>query len=155
MFAEGCCQAAAALDLLGSGAMGRALASRPLDLPHAGRECVVLLVDDDDGFRSALAENLREDGYAVVEYAAAQEVPPLGGLSDVSVLVTDYDMPGTDGLAFADRFHAVHPLVPIIMVTGSCTRHLQAAAAARGFVSLLPKPFHYDKLFRLLPRSSS
>jgi two-component system C4-dicarboxylate transport response regulator DctD len=148
------CEVAAALDLLGSGAMGRALASRPCGVPEAQSECVVLLVDDDDGFRSALAENLRDDGYAVIEYAAAQEVPPLGGLSDVSVLVTDYDMPGTDGLAFADRFHSVHPRVPIIMVTGSCAAHLHAQAAARGFVSLLSKPFRYDKLHNLLPQLS-
>jgi len=132
--------------------MGRALASCPCGVNHVDRECIVLLVDDDESFRSALAENLRDDGYGVIEYAAAQEVPPLGGLTAVSVLVTDYDMPGTDGLSFADRFHAAHPRVPIIMVTGSCTTHLQAQAAARGFVSLLPKPFQYDTLHRLLPQ---
>lgn len=132
--------------------MERVLASRPGDVHLADRECVILLVDDDESFRSALAENLRDDGYAVIEYAAAQEVPPLGGLTEVSVVVTDYDMPGTDGLAFADRFHAAHPRVPIIMVTGSCATHLQTQATARGFFSLLPKPFPYDRLYRLLPQ---
>ena len=134
--------------------MGRAVASSPCTVHQADRESIVLLVDDDDSFRSALAENLRDDGYEVIEYAGAQDVPPLGALTHVSIVVTDYDMPGTDGLAFADRFHAAHPTVPIIMVTGSCTTSLQALAAARGFVALLSKPFQYDKLYRLLSQCS-
>ncbi|MBP1687304.1 MAG: two component, sigma54 specific, transcriptional regulator, Fis family [Deltaproteobacteria bacterium] len=142
------------MDLLRWGAMGHALASRPYGVQNADHECVVLLVDDDEGFRSALAEHLRDDGYAVIEYAAAQDVPAFGGLGEVHVVVTDYDMPGTDGLSFADRFHAVHPRVPIIMVSGSCSTHLQTQAAARGFVALLPKPFQYDSLHRLLPQLS-
>jgi len=142
--------ATAALDLLRSSHMARTLASCPCGFAHADRDGIVLLVDDDECFRSALAENLRDDGCKVIEYSAAQEVPPLVGLTDVSVVVTDYEMPGTDGLAFADRFHAAHPRVPIIMVTGWCTSQLEAEAATRGFISLLPKPLQYDKLHRLL-----
>ena len=112
---------------------------------------MVLLLDDDENFRNALAENLREDGYDVVEYGTAHELP-LTALGQVQVLVTDYDMPGTNGLTFADSFHAAYPDVPIIMVTGACTKNLEAQAAARGFVSLLRKPLEYDKLHTLLHR---
>lgn len=111
---------------------------------------MVLLLDDDESFRNALAENLRDDGYKVVEYATAHELPPLTTLGEVRVLVTDYDMPGTNGLTFADSFHAAYPAVPIIMVTGACTKNLEAQTAARGFVSLLRKPLEYDKLHSLL-----
>ncbi len=111
---------------------------------------MVLLLDDDESFRNALAENLRDDGYKVVEYATAHELPPLTTLGEVRVLVTDYDMPGTNGLTFADSFHAAYPAVPIIMVTGACTKNLEAQTAARGFVSLLRKPLEYDKLHNLL-----
>lgn len=114
------------------------------------RESLVLLLDDDEGFRHALAENLRDDGYEVIEYATAHEVPPLAAFEDVRVVVTDYDMPGTDGLSFADTFHAVHPTVPIIMVTGAYSTHLEAQAAARGVVSVLQKPLEYDRLHSLL-----
>ena len=117
-------------------------------------EWVVLLLDDDEGFRNALAENLRDDGYHVTEYATAHEVPPLTALSEVRAVVTDYDMPGTNGLTFADMFHAVYPNVPIIMVTGVCTKSLEAQAAVRGFVSLLHKPIEYDQLYHLLHQTS-
>jgi DNA-binding NtrC family response regulator len=114
----------------------------------------VVLLDDDEGFRSALAENLRDDGYHVVEYATAHEIPPLTALDEVRVVVTDYDLPGTNGLTFADTFHAVYPNVPIILVTGVCTRSLEAQAAARGFVCLLRKPIEYDTLYHLLHQTS-
>ena len=120
--------------------------------PH--KQTIVLL-DDDESFRNALAENLRDDGYDVVEYATAREVPPLNALGEVGVVVTDYDMPGTNGLTFADSFHAVYPNVPIIMVTGVCTKNLETQAAARGFVCLLRKPIQYDQLQGLLYQTSS
>jgi two-component system C4-dicarboxylate transport response regulator DctD len=110
----------------------------------------VLLLDDDDGFRNALAESLRDDGYDVAEYTTAYEVPPLTALGEVRAVVTDYDMPGTNGLIFADRFHAMYPNVPIIMVTSACTKNLEAQAAARNFVSLLRKPIEYGQLYHLL-----
>ena len=121
--------------------------SYPAAAPPHG---TVLLLDDDDSFRNALAENLRDDGYNVAEYTTAHEVPPLTALGEVRAVVTDYDMPGTNGLIFADMFHAVHPNVPVIMVTSACTKTLEAQAAARDFVSLLRKPIEYGQLYHLL-----
>jgi FixJ family two-component response regulator len=109
----------------------------------------VLLLDDDESFRNALAESLRDDGFAVIEYSTACDVPPLTALGEISVVVTDYDMPGTDGLAFADKVRATCPGVPIIMVTGCCTVSLEDLAAARG-VRLLRKPLEYEILHNLL-----
>jgi CheY-like chemotaxis protein len=86
----------------------------------------------------------------VAEYTTAYEAPPLTALGEVIAVVTDYDMPGTNGLVFADRFHAMYPNVPIIMVTGACTKNVEAQAAARNFVSLLHKPIEYRQLYHLL-----
>jgi DNA-binding NtrC family response regulator len=120
----------------------------------AGPRGTVLLLDDDESFRNALAENLRDDGYNVAEYTTAHEVPPLAALGAVRALVTDYDMPGTNGLIFADMFHAAYPNVPVIMVTSACTKSLKAQAAARDFVSLLRKPIEYGQLYHLLHQAS-
>jgi len=37
----------------------------------------VLLLDDDDAFRTALTELLRDDGHTVQAYASIAELPPL------------------------------------------------------------------------------
>ncbi|HEX7406295.1 MAG TPA: response regulator [Candidatus Binatia bacterium] len=118
------------------------------------KDGAVLLLDDDESFRNALAESLRDDGFAVIEYPTARDVPPLTALGEIRVVVTDYDMPGTDGLAFADKVRATYPGVPIIMVTGCCTVNLEDLAAARG-VCLLRKPLEYEILHNLLHRLPS
>lgn len=111
---------------------------------------MVLLVDDDEIFRNALAENLREDGHPVLECAAPAEVPPLDTLDGVRVVITDYDMPKTTGLAFADTFHAVHPSVPILLVTALPAQRIHADASRRAFVRLLQKPIDYSELRDIL-----
>ena len=111
---------------------------------------MVLLMDDDDAFRGALADNLRDDGYHVLAFGGIHELPSLARLKKVSAVVTDYDMPGTDGLAFADLFHTAHPAVPIIMVTAYSTPQLEADISTREYLSLLRKPFDYDDLHGLL-----
>jgi two-component system nitrogen regulation response regulator GlnG len=111
---------------------------------------MVLVMDDDEAFRGALTESLRDDGYRVVDFSGVHELPPLPTLGEVGAVVTDYDMPGTDGLTFADLFHAAHPEIPIIMVTAYSTPQLEADIATRDFLSLLRKPFDYDELQSLL-----
>jgi DNA-binding NtrC family response regulator len=115
---------------------------------------MVLLLDDDRDFRSALAANLADDGIAVREYAHPHEVPPLGSFERLSMLIIDYQLRGEDGLTFADRFHAVHPEVPVVMVTAYWTAHLEAEAARRGYLTLRRKPIDYDEIARLLPTGS-
>lgn len=124
-----------------------------LTCPHerpAQTKQVILLLDDDEEFRAALADTLRDDGYEVLEYADPADVPPLQTLGCATALVTDYRMPSTDGLAFADRFHAAHPAVPVIVTTSYSTEFLESQVAARPYIHLLRKPMDYTTLIGLL-----
>jgi len=112
------------------------------------RSIRVLLVDDDEDFRSGLAAILRDDGHDVRECANAAEVPDADDLDDIEVLITDYEMPGQDGCALADRFHEAHPHAPVVMVTGH--RHCAAGPGAREFLRRLPKPLDYEELHALI-----
>jgi DNA-binding NtrC family response regulator len=110
----------------------------------------VLLVDDDEVFRRGLADNLRDDGHVVFEYEEPGHVPLLSALEGVSVLVTDYEMPGSDGLRFADRFHAVWPHLPVVILTAQRVAPLEANTAGRGFLRIVYKPVEYHRLHQLL-----
>ena len=55
----------------------------------------------------------------------------MAALRNVGVVVTDYHMPGRDGLQFADDFHRIHPDVPVILVTTDASGALEAAVRRR------------------------
>jgi FixJ family two-component response regulator len=89
----------------------------------------------------------------VQAYATPGDIPPLPLLDDVVVLITDYEMPGEDGLAFAKRFHGSHPGVPVIMVTGCCGIRLEHEDATADFLSLRCKPIDYEELHQLVQQA--
>ena len=112
---------------------------------------MLLLLDDDDGFRSALGDLLGEDGHSVRGYRSISEMPSLDQLAPPAALITDYELgDGEDGLSFARRFNAVHPGVPVIIVTAYLSDHLAQSVADTPYLSLLRKPVRYEDLHELL-----
>ena len=112
--------------------------------PRSRRTCNeirVVVVDDAAAFRLALAENLRDDGHSVREYADPQEV---GSLDGVDVLITDFEMRSMDGVAYADLVHTQWPSSAIILITAYWTAELESALALRPFMRLWRKPVDYD-----------
>ena len=109
----------------------------------------ILVVDDEGPFRESLAEMLRDDGHVVLDYSEPAEVPPLNGLDGIDLVVTDYEMPGINGLVFADAFHARHPRTPILLVTAHHSV-LHAEVARRPFLRVVAKPIGYEALHRLI-----
>jgi DNA-binding NtrC family response regulator len=111
----------------------------------------VLVLDDDDVFRTALSELLADDGHAVLAFRSIAELPPLDELADPAALITDYQLgTGEDGLGFAARFNAAHPDVPVILVTAYASDYVTDTAAALPYMTLLRKPLQYEELHRLL-----
>jgi DNA-binding NtrC family response regulator len=110
----------------------------------------ILLVDDDSDFRTALAENLRDDGHHVVELETPPDDPESSELEDVGVLVADYHLPHQTGLAFADAFHAAHPRVPVIVITADPSALIDAAVDRRPFARLQRKPIDFHELEALI-----
>ena len=93
---------------------------------------------------------LGDDGHEVFAYAFPGEVPEDGRLQGVTLLITDYDMPGENGVAFADRFHAARPDVPVVLVTAYRTHAIEALASARPFLTALSKPLDYEQFHTLV-----
>ena len=112
---------------------------------------MVLLLDEDADFRLALAANLADDGHGVCHFGRPAEVPPLASLEALTLLILDHQFEGETGLAFADRFHASHPGVPVVMLTAYESERLRSEAARRPFLTLRRKPIDYEELARLLP----
>ena len=89
-------------------------AKRPLDAS------VILVVEDDDLVRLCAAEMLEDAGLTVIEAGNADEAwEILERRSDVGVLFTDIDMPGSMcGKTLAERVYASWPDIRLVLTSG-------------------------------------
>src|SRR2546430_17732832 len=70
----------------------------------------VLVVDDDADLRSLEARVLSKVGYTVLQAKGPVEALRLAAATPaIDLLLTDFEMPDTNRLELARRFHAVHP----------------------------------------------
>jgi len=78
----------------------------------------ILLVDDDSKTLNALNRVLAQDGYQILAASSTQEGFDLLAEHNVSVVVTDYRMPGMDGSEFLKQVSKLFPSVIRIMLSG-------------------------------------
>ena len=78
----------------------------------------LLVVDDEPLVRLGTAEMLRDEGYEVDEADSAEAALALGPFDRFDCVVTDYLMPGLNGVELAHRLHAERPALPILLLSG-------------------------------------
>jgi len=109
----------------------------------------VLIVEDEPIVRFCAAEMLSDHGFDVVESAAADHaLEILESRSDVAVLFTDIEMPGTlDGSALAMIVRQRWPQIRVVMTSGR-VRPTPGELPPRA--QFLPKPYLPDQLVAAL-----
>jgi DNA-binding NtrC family response regulator len=81
----------------------------------------ILLVDNEEGMVNVLGEIMSRFGYRVIgktDCCSALSIVREG--TKVDLIITDYQMPGLDGLEFIARIKQMALPMPVIMLTG-CT----------------------------------
>jgi signal transduction histidine kinase/CheY-like chemotaxis protein len=115
----------------------------------AGGRCRILLVDDEVLVREFLAEQLEDEGFRVqVAANGAEALDRLAAGQTVDVLVSDFSMPGMDGLAVIRAARERCPHLPAILLTGYSKDAIAVAAASSvtGSIALLRKPISISDL---------
>ena len=112
-------------------------------------EFTVLVVEDDDKFRTQLAEYLRGEGFQIVEANSSAEACALIREREVSLVVLDWDLhkvdscpqDGSTGLEVLRTCHEVDALLPVVVISNA--RHLDALSDSMmaGADCFLQKPF--------------
>ena len=113
-------------------------------IPHI-QNINVAVVDDDETVRWPVVTMLKDSGANVLEFSSAsQALHALGAATTpaVDIVLTDVNMPGIDGVLFAESLWARFPLLPVVFMSG------QAPPANAEF--FIAKPFGKDTLFRML-----
>lgn len=94
----------------------------------------LLLVDDQESFRTPLAEALREEGYEVREAGTAPQALELAMRRRPDLMILDIAMPNIDGFELLRYFRgrAVFRMVPVVFLTAFARRDYLTRAASLG-----------------------
>ena len=114
----------------------------------------IWVVDDDRSVRFVLSTALREAGYAVEGFDSAPgALEALDGRAAPDLLFTDVRMPGDDGLVLLDRLKALHPQLPVVVMSAYTDIASTAGAFRGGAYEFLSKPFDLDVAVALAGRA--
>lgn len=82
-------------------------------------QSTVLVVEDEVLVRMAIAQQLRDAGYPVIEAASAQEALEVLRHRNVRLVFSDIRMPGAiDGVELARLIRAKYPAIRIVLTSG-------------------------------------
>ncbi len=104
----------------------------------------VVLVEDDDALRGALAELLKRAGHQVS--SCPDGATGLKAVDEADLLVTDLRMPGFDGLSLLREARLRRPSLQVIVMTGYGSISSAVEAMRLGARAYLTKPFETDEL---------
>jgi DNA-binding NtrC family response regulator len=114
----------------------------------------ILIVEDKDSLRSMLEEMLRAEKLDVRGVASgSQAVELLRSGEPVDLVLTDWRLPGADGLAVLDAARALDPTLPVIVMTAFGSIETAVDAMKRGAEDFITKPVDPDLLRLLVSRA--
>src|SRR6476646_7354039 len=110
----------------------------------------LLIVDDEQALREAIAERLADHGFVVEQAASGEEA--LQRLTDFAfdILITDLRLPGIDGAKVIEAALERYPEIIAIIITGYGTVKDAVEAIKQGAADFITKPFQFDALLHVL-----
>ena len=107
----------------------------------------ILLVDDDDAVRTVVGEQLRELGFDVIATAdGASAISAVEDGTSFDLLLSDFAMPGFNGVQTINRIKSMRPEIRSALMTGYADESL--SAIDRGSIAVFRKPIDFDELLR-------
>jgi DNA-binding NtrC family response regulator len=106
----------------------------------------ILVVDDDDNSSRTLKLYFDSQGYSVETTSNAADAFDAVNRDLPDVVISDISMPDEDGLSLLQRIRAVHPDVPVIMITAFQDMESTVAAMKGGAADYIHKPIDIEEL---------
>jgi FixJ family two-component response regulator len=104
-------------------------------------KATVLVVEDDESVRRALANLFQSVGLEVMLFGSASEMLQSGLPASASCLVLDVRLPGLSGLDFQAELAKTNTHIPIIFMSGHGDIPMTVRAMKGGAIDFLTKPF--------------
>jgi two-component system, response regulator RegA len=113
----------------------------------------ILVVDDDEVFRSRMGRALRDRGHEVRTAGSAEEALTLAQAESPEYAVVDLKMPGRGGLQLLAELKALDPSTEVVVLTGYGSIATALEAVRRGALDYVAKPVDADELLAAFSRA--
>jgi DNA-binding NtrC family response regulator len=112
----------------------------------------ILIIDDDPVLLEVLRETieLRLKPSRVEGTTSSADALARLTVNSYDVVLCDWRMPSTNGIAFLDEIKMVRPGVPVVLMTGDIRESIRSQAAEKGAFAFLRKPFDRDEVIRVI-----
>jgi CheY-like chemotaxis protein len=117
-------------------------------MSHSSKQ-TVLLVEDYKDTREMLRLLLEDLDYTVLLAENSEEALALVSQDEPDLILTDYNLPDTNGIEFIWRvrhFKRKTKPIPIILITAYDLDELHTSAVEAGCTAFFKKPIHFDEL---------
>ncbi|TFH73351.1 sigma-54-dependent Fis family transcriptional regulator [Gammaproteobacteria bacterium LSUCC0112] len=106
----------------------------------------ILVVEDNWELREALSDTLEYAGYDVLAVPGGEQALQALSQRRMDMVVSDINMDGMDGHELLVRVRALHPVMPVILITAFGSIGSSVRAMREGAVDYLLKPFKPEQL---------
>ena len=111
----------------------------------------ILIVDDEYKVAFFLQESLRGlGGYEVMRAETAERALQVCQEQSFDLVVTDFRLPGINGLELMRQLRAIRPAIRTILITAYGSDEIEAEAYALQARGYLTKPFHIEEFVRVV-----
>ncbi len=115
----------------------------------------ILVVDDEADIREIVAGILEDEGYEARTASDSDSALAAINARVPRLVFLDIWLQGSklDGLALLDEIHALHPTLPVVMISGHGNIETAVSAIKRGAYDYIEKPFKADRLVLIAERA--
>ncbi len=115
-----------------------------------GDSLKILIVDDEKVIRDLFEFTLGYSGHAVTLADTAEKALECIRTEDFDIVFIDIVMPEKDGVELLKEIKALHPQLPVVMMSGYSITDKRKEALNEGAVTCLNKPFEVEDIKRII-----
>ena len=123
-----------------------------MDIFDRNKNLKILLVDDDEWIRDSLSLFFEAEGCNLLTFETAEEAIEAVKQQVYDIIISDYKLPGMDGLEFLRRVKEKQPNAFEILITAYANREILKEAKMMGVKEFIPKPFTSEDVETCLAR---